>query len=389
MVMLLLQLLMLLPAGGGLSHPAAGTFEPRLAPSFTFSDDGDRESLLSSLTVHRSYIAGLPTNYSTTIHGGRYSRDQLLASIDGFISLLEQNISLQELSRQLLQHFTVIEARGRRGSGEMLVTGYYEPLFGGSLNSTPPYLYPLYQTPKNLVKQQDPPSGKMRVGRLDNHGRLLPFWTREEIEGSEKPLAGSELVYLRDPFEVFLLHIQGSGRIVLPDGTVRPVRFANHNGHAYHSIGKLLVDEGKMTLEESSIPAIRRYFSHHPFDLKRVLNHNPRYIFFTWGDDEVPKGSLGLPLTPGRSVAIDRRALPDTLFGWLETSVPVLDEQGKIIDRRSSRRFVVPQDSGAAIRGPGRVDLFLGSGADAATTAGTMKEKGKLLFFVKKETPDR
>ncbi len=200
----------------------------------------------------------------------------------------------------------------------------------------------------------------------------------------DNPLAGSELVYLRDPFDAFLLQVQGSGRIRLADGSVKSVRFAGHNGQEYNSIGKLLVDEGKLSRKEVSIPAIRRYLSEHPGERKRILDHNPRVVFFTWGDEGNPQGSLGQELTPGRSVAIDNHTLPTALFGYLASRKPVVDSDGSILCWKPLTRFVLPQDSGAAIRGAGRVDLFLGSGTYARTTAGHMQEPGTLYFLLAK-----
>ncbi|MFV0438540.1 MAG: MltA domain-containing protein [Desulfopila sp.] len=364
------------------------TFLSDPAPSFTFIDDGERQSLLAALANQRTYLAGLPKTYAISVNGSRSSREELLDSIDTFIALLNRQLNWRQLSEQLRQRFVIVAAKGRDGQGTMLVTGYYEPLLAGSLVSAPPYIHPLYRRPKTLVSRRDPVTGKAAVGRLTDRGQLRPFWSRAEIDGPGQPLAGDELVYLRDPFEAFLLHVQGSGRIVLPDATVKTVRFAGHNGHSYRSIGTLLVKEGKMTLAESSVPAIRRYLHEHPEDLRRVINANPRYIFFAWGGDEPIRGSQGSPLTAGRSVAIDRKVLPDGLFGWLETTMPIVNAQGRVIGHTLRRRFVVPQDSGAAIRGPGRVDLFLGSTADAAATAGSMKEKGKLFLFLKKKGSD-
>lgn len=378
-------LLILLLAACGISQstsPAATSVEREFP---VFLDDGDRESLLTSARIHTGYLGNLPKSHRTTINGIAYSRDQLLHSMKAFIALLQQDLEPEAFSRQLQEKFTIIQVSGRRdNNGEMLVTGYYEPLLAGSLQRRPPYIYPLYKVPNSLVTTQDSATGQRKVGKIGNNGKPVPFWTRADIDGAANPLKGHELVYLKDPLEAFLLHVQGSGRIVLPDGSQRSVRFASHNGHGYRSIGKLLVDEGKIPLAQSSIPTIREYLDHHPEELQRVLNHNPRYIFFSWGDAEPPNGSLGHPLTPGRSVAIDRKVLPHTLFGWLETSVPVLDKEGNIADWQMSRRFVLPQDSGAAIKGPGRVDLFWGNGPYAEAAAGSMKQKGRLYFFIKK-----
>lgn len=349
-----------------------------------YTDDGDSRELLQAASRHKQYLRGLSATRDITINGQPYSRAQLLDSLDAFMGLVEEELDPEVFTRRLLDEFTIVQAAGRNGqSGQMLITGYYEPLFAASRTPTPPYIYPLYRVPPSLVAKKE--GSTKRIMRREPTGTLSRFWTRAEIDSPARPLAGNELVYLRDPFEAFLLHIQGSGQVLFADGSRRPVRFAGHNGHNYRSIGKVLVDEGKMTLAESSIPAIRRYFEKNPGDRQRVLNENPRYIFFRWGNgDNGPRGSLGQPLTPGRSIAIDRKVLPDTLIGWLETKVPVVDAEGRIIKWRTSRRFVLPQDSGAAIKGAGRVDLFWGSGRQAAVAAGNMRQEGRLYFFIKK-----
>ena len=386
----LIQLLtILLTAACVMSQPSIqATAPPSHLPSFI--DDENRESLLLCAQIHTKYLKKLPKSHHTTIQGTRYSRDELIESMESFIDLVQQNLEPESFNKELQDNFTIFQADGRqKKNGEMLVTGYYEPMVEGSLKRHPPYLYPLYTKPKSLITAKDHKTGKKKAGRIGANGKIRPFWTRAEIDGTNQPLKGNELVYLKDPLEAFLLHVQGSGKVRLTDGSTRSIRFSAHNGHTYRSIGKVLVDEGKMTLKQSSIPAIRRYFKQHPEDEQRILNQNPRYIFFRWGSDTPPKGSLGHPLTAGRSIAIDRKSLPDTLPGWLETSIPIIDEHGEITDWKVSRRFVLPQDSGAAIKGPGKVDLFFGNGRIAQVAAGYMKQTGHLYFFIKNKAADK
>lgn len=350
-----------------------------------FMDNASRESLLGSARLHRSYLAQLPVSHSTRINGVSYPRNWLIASLDEFISLVETVDDADQLQRELAHSFDVYQSTGRRsGPGNtMLVTGYFEPVVEGSLTKTPSYRFPIYALPPSLVTRENIRTGQTEVGRIGRNGDFLPFWTRAEIEGSHV-LAGSELVYLGDPLSAFFLQIQGSGKIELPDGTTRSVRFAGHNGHAYRSIGKLLVDEGKLELRKSSAPRIKQYLIDHPQDQRRVLHHNPRVIFFDWGDDGPPKGSLGLPLTAGRSIAVDRTLLPTGVFYWMSSTLPILDEQGLVAAWVPDSRFVLPQDSGAAIEGAGRVDLFMGAGHYAKHAAGVMRQPGKLYLFMKK-----
>jgi len=264
----------------------------------------------------------------------------------------------------------------------MLVTGYYEPLFEGSLTKNPPYLTPLYTRPAELV-QRTGPDGKREMGRYDSEQHFTPFWTRKEIE-TKHHLAGNELVYLKDPFDAYLLHIQGSGKIAFPEGSIKSVGFAGTNGLTYKSIGKYLVDEKIMKLKDVNIPAIRDYLEQHPNEMLNLLHQNPRYIFFQWGDNKGPRGSSGEALTAGRSIAIDPQALPAGTIAYLKSEKPVLDSANNIIAWEPMERFVFPQDSGSAIKGTGRVDVFWGNGDYAETTANHMKHPGKLYFLVKK-----
>jgi membrane-bound lytic murein transglycosylase A len=276
----------------------------------------------------------------------------------------------------------VFQAAGRDGSpfGEMLVTGYYEPIFAGSLSPSAVFSSPLYTPPLELVVVDTTANGRT-LARRDSQGDLVPFWSRGEIDDNPSLLRGYELVYLADPFEVFLLHLQGSGRIRLPDQTIRSVHFAASNGLDYRSIGKLLVDQGKLSLEEATIPGIREYLNRYPQEQKPVLHHNPRYIFFRWGDDSGPRGSSGEILTPGRSVAVDRDILPVGTFGLVVTRLPIAkDDPG--LEPRPLSRIIFPQDTGAAIKGPGRIDIYFGSSTEAEEIAHRLKEPGELYFFV-------
>lgn len=349
------------------------------------TDDMDRASLLGCARLQKEYLEGLPPGHTATIDNIDYPLTWLKQSMAEFITILEETPDTLELNSRIRKEFLLYQAAGRsnRKNGEMLVTGYYEPLFDGSIQPKEPYIYPLYSTPKDLISQKDISTGARTIGRLDDKGAIHPYWTRSEIE-SGNLLAGQELVYLNNPFDAFLLHIQGSGRIKFADGSQKAVSFASHNGHTYRSIGKLLVDEGKLSLKDASIPTIRHYYETHPEEQRRILNHNPRYIFFTWGDDMPPRGSIGKPLTAGRSIAVDKTAFPVELPGWLITERPRVDADGQIIDWVPTRRFVLPQDSGAAIQGPGRVDLFWGNGIYAETAASHMKAKGALYFLIKK-----
>lgn len=356
---------------------------PRLSPMLY--DDGSRSSLTTVIKHQMDYLSKLPPDKHLYFADTSCSSEDLIDTLSTFSSMVEQNLSPIAFDTLLHQNFAIYQAAGRDNAShqEMLVTGYYEPLLQGSLKKEPPFVYPLYKPPADLVRFVDT-NGKKRHGRLSSQGTTLPYWTRADIEKTSV-LSGYELVYLKDKFDAFLLHIQGSGRIQLPDGSTRFLQYGANNGHPYTSIGRVLVDENKLSLAEVDIPAIQRYFDNNPEDMDRILHANERFIFFNWGKGDGPLGSSGEPLTPMRSIAIDPESLPMGSIGYLITRKPVLNKENKVVDWKILHRFVFPQDSGSAIQGPGRVDFFWGNSQYAEMAAGRMKEKGKLYFLIKKE----
>lgn len=352
------------------------------APYFT--DDMSVSSLRAAAENSLAYLRKLPPDRTFT-YDRDYSAAWLMESLETFITIMENAKTMAELNREISEQFTIYQT-GPAGlfgrGGRLLVTGYYEPFFEASLSRRPPYIYPLYRIPPDLVSRPAPDSGR-NIGRLEND-RLTPYWSRAEIE-SRNLLAGHELVYLADPVDAFVLHVQGSGKVRLRDGSVRGVHYAAANGRKYSSIGKLLVDEGKIELAEASLPRIRQYMAAHPEEIERILHHNESFIFFKWGKAGGLVGSLGETLTPGRSVAADREIFPPGALAFLQTEKPVVEVTGRTVGWEPMSRFVLIQDSGSAIKGVGRLDLFWGGGVYARTVAGLMKQPGKLFFLVKKE----
>lgn len=353
-----------------------------------FFDDMDIESLIKCAQHQADFLEKQNPRTKIIFGAEQYDTAWLLLSIQELLRHLQKKPDSKELNRFLHEKYLVYQAGGRpkQQGRRMLVTGYYEPVFSGSLTREAPFVYPIYSLPKSLVVLPGKKGGSSKAGRYDRDNRFVPFWTRAEIEQNNL-LQGEELAFLADPFDAFLLHVQGSGRIKLPDHSIRSVRFAGSNGLEYRSIGKLLVDEKIMTLAEVTVPSIRAYLENNPAQQQRILQHNPRYIFFSWGDALAPRGSSGERLTPGRSIAMDASALPGGTIGYLVSRRPVNTPDGNICSWKTLSRFVFPQDSGAAIKGTGRVDLFWGSGDYAELAANNMKEEGQLYFLVKKGYP--
>jgi membrane-bound lytic murein transglycosylase A len=265
-----------------------------------------------------------------------------------------------------------------------LFTGYHEPLLFGSRTRTARFRYPLYRRPDDLVEVDAMTStagGGKQFGRLAN-GQVAPYFSREDID-AKGVLNGKryELLWVDDPVSLFFLHIQGSGQVMLPDGSRVRVGYAASNGRPYRSIGKVLLEQGKLGPGEATTQAIRRYLQAHPDEQNALLFANPRYIFFQFVSTEGPRGSLGVPLTPGRSVATDPSLYPAGALSFIRTKKPTVDAGGQVSWKAFSR-FVLLQDTGAAITGWRRADLFWG--ADAEGEAGLMAQEGEMYLIVKR-----
>lgn len=269
-----------------------------------------------------------------------------------------------------------------QGSSQGLITGYYEPLLRGSRLRESASQVPLYARPPDLLvidlADVEPRLAGMRLrGRLQGN-RVVPYYSRAEID-TRAPLAGHELLWVDDPVDAFFLEIQGSGRVQLRDASIVRVGYAEQNGHPYRAIGRTLIDQGALPAQAVTAPSIRDWLRSNPEQARAVMHSNPSVVFFrelpsALNDPQAgPPGSLGVPLTAERSVAIDRRVVPLGSLLWLDTVHPV---QG-----RAWQRAVLGQDTGGAIIGTVRADVFWGFGPQAERAAGTMKHSGRLWLL--------
>ena len=295
------------------------------------------------------------------------------------------------------------EARGRlerllrpwlvtdRGTAEGLFTGYFEPLLAGARAPDPVNRHPLYRRPPDLVTVElgrfDPTLVGRRIAGRVEQGRLVPYASRAEIDAGALAGRGLELAWVADPVALFFLHVQGSGRIELAEGGWMRVGYADQNGHPYRAIGRDLVEMGALPREAVSMQSIQAWLRAHPERTFELLHKNPSYVFFRELPAEAgapgPPGAQGVPLTPGRSLAVDRRFLPLGVPLWLDTTAPLPEGE------RPLRRLVVAQDTGGAIRGPVRGDLFWGAGPEAEHTAGQMRSRGRYWVFLPRDLDPR
>jgi membrane-bound lytic murein transglycosylase A len=277
-------------------------------------------------------------------------------------------------------HFTPFQLVNVDGSEEGLATGYYEPLLRGSRKPSARYRHPVYGVPDDLLvidlAEVYPELKGMRLrGRLEGR-RVVPYYDRAQIEQGRAALAGKEIAWVEDPVELFFLHIQGSGRIALEDGQTIRVGYAEQNGHPYRSIGRLLVERGELPLEKASMQGIQGWARENPQRLQELLNANASYVFFRElpADLPGPLGTLGVPLTPHRSVAVDARFVPLGAPVYLATSWPLTS--------RPLNRLMLAQDTGGAIRGAVRADYFWGFGEEAAREAGRMRQRLRMWVLL-------
>ncbi len=253
-----------------------------------------------------------------------------------------------------------------------LVTGYYEPEVPGALAPGGAYAVPILARPRDLVQARpSSPGAAAPVGRLQD-GRLVPYWTRQELEAGRAGYAARPLLWLQDPADLFLLQVQGAGRVRLADGTVVRVAYDGKNGRPYTPLGRVLVQQGALAENAVSLQSVRAWLAAHPDQARAVMDRNDDYVFFrvVLGADagDGPPGALGVDLVPGRAAAIDRLALPLGVPLFLDTTDPV--------DGAPWRRLLLAQDLGSDIVGPARADVFLGAGRAAEQRAARMHQGG-------------
>jgi len=353
-----------------------------------FSDDLDRNSMIRSLEQNLEYLRKKKPDYCFQYGPDSFTNQQVINTQRYFLQLLKKIEDGTELDRHIRKHFKVYRAKGRGWNRRVLFTGYFEPIFEGSLTPDEAYKYPIYGRPKDLIKIDlsqfnEKFEGQSITARIEGQN-VLPYFNRQQID-VERSLSGRglELAWLKDPLDVAFLQIQGSGRIKLPDGQTILVGYHISNGRPYHSIGKYMMDNDLLSKEQMSMQGIRQYLSNNPRLTQEVLSHNPSYVFFR-KLEEGPLGNIGVPLTPGRSLALDSRLFPRGALCFITTQKPVLNQKGEITEWVKFSRFMVNQDTGGAIKGAGRADIFWGSGPYAETAAGHMQHEGRLYILIKK-----
>jgi membrane-bound lytic murein transglycosylase A len=378
------------PDRPGVTPPVLTLADARHLPEF--ADDMDYDGIETAINQSLTYLSRVPEDRRFRFGPMEYDKPHMTRSLELFRDFVATRPNREQLNQFIRQYYLVYRSIGRPPDDNVLFTGYFEPLYPGSLTPSPDYPIPVYGLPEDLVTVKlgdfSPDwAGKRIVGHVEEH-RLVPYYTREEIQrdGALREKA-PVIAWMRDPVDLYFIQVQGSGRLQTPDGQKVSILYAAQNGHSADLVGRHLIRENKVPVEEMSMQRIRRYFREHPEDTERLLNLDPSFVFFRIGSTG-PLGNLGVEVTPGRSIATDRRIFPSGALAYVDTRKPLVSGKRVIGQWVPLKRFVLNQDTGGAIKGPGRADLFWGSGAYAETAAGHLKHPGDLYFLVlKPETP--
>ncbi len=373
-------ILVLLTAGSASGQIKEGAFP-------VFKDDLDRDSLRRAINRSLEYLSKIPPDHPVGELPRKFTAQEVKESLLSFTEILDSLDRPSDLTEMIRDRFDVYAPLGDPGA-DVLFSGYYAPVIEGRLNESPEFRFPIYGKPKDLIEGEMVTLKPQRrvdkvVGRLDGE-QWLPYFSRREIDGlGSLKDKGCEIAWVKDPIDLFFLHIQGSGLLRLEDGRILNLNYDASNGRPYRSIGRILVDEGKIPAEELSMQRLRRYLTDHPEERDSLFDQNESYVFFRVVKNG-PVGSLEVPLTPGRSIATDPVFYPKGALAFMFAYRPVVDSAGNLIGWEPFSRFVLNQDAGGAIRGPKRVDLYFGSGDKAAQRAGYMRSFGRLYFLLKK-----
>lgn len=334
---------------------------------------GDQIALLKSIDNSLRYLSSPQAikDYQKYPISG-VTRDRVIRSLTRFRELVRTSRNAAELWAAVQKEFVFYQSIGRDGLGNVLFTAYYEPLYDASRTPTAEYRYPIYRLPPNLKSWSKP------------HPTREQLEGKDGLQGSKGKLKGLELFWLRDRFDAYLIHIQGSAKLRLTDGKITTVGYAGNTAYNYSSIGKALADDGKLPLENLTMPVILQYFQENPQELDNYLPRDRSFVFFQENYGRPATGSISVPLTADRSIATDKSIMPPGALALIHAPFPYPDANQKL-EFRTGSRYVLDQDAGGAIKGAGRVDYFMGTGKVAGERAGMTVSNGYLYYLLLKQ----
>jgi membrane-bound lytic murein transglycosylase A len=355
-----------------------------------------KKDLIKAANKGLAYFEGYTGPKFIRVADRDYGVGQLQASLLELIKIAKTSTTPEGFNALIRETFDVFQSVGNDGKGTVVFSSYYQPLLAASRKKAAPYLYPLYKRPADMLVVDLAAFGKSNgadalIGRVGKDKRVVPYFTRDEID-SHKALAGKglEVAWLKDKFDVLDIHIQGSGILKFPDGKEMLAKFAATNAQPFNSVGQMLIKAGTFTKEEINRDKIRQYFKDHPEGADWILSANPRFTFFdlvALPADGEPFGGTNQSLVPSRSVACDPAVMPLGALLFFTTVSPQADKDGKVLGKFPNARFAVCLDTGGAIKGPGRIDIYVGHGKQATAMAPLQWDDGKLYLLVKKVPP--
>lgn len=358
---------------GGVGSDLLGTDEQIFDRQvWGITQSGDKAALLTAIDNSLQYLqtGQAMTAYRNYPIAG-ITRDRVQRSLKRFREVVITSRSSQELQAVVQREFLYYQTVGRDNQGTVAFTGYFEPTYQASRVPTAEFRYPLFRLPPNFPQWARP------------HPTRLQLEGPDGLQGNKGKLRGLEFVWLRDRLEAFLIHVQGSARLQLANGNEMTVGYAGKTDHPYTGIGRELVKEGKLQLAELTLPAVIAYFRATPTEMNRYLPRNRSFVFFRETNGVLPTGSLGVPVTAERSIATDKSLMPPGALALIWTTIPTVNSGGKLEQTKVSR-YVLDQDTGSAIKGPGRVDIFMGTGNQAGDRAGLLNSTGQLYYLLLK-----
>ncbi|MHC5762815.1 murein transglycosylase A [Nostoc sp.] len=334
---------------------------------------GDRNALLASIDNSLLYLTkgeaiAAYQNYPVK----EITLDRVRRSLLRFRQLVVSSKSPAQLQAAVRREFVFYQSVGNDGKGTVKFTAYYEPVYTASRVRTSVYKYPLYRLPPDFSQWTKP------------HPKRIDLEGKDGLKGNKSKLRGLELLWFRDRFDAYMVHIQGSAQIKLTNGKTTSVGYAGGTDYPWTSIGKELAKDGKLPLSGLTMPRMISYFRGKPQELNNYLPRWERFIFFQETGGTGARGSIHVPVTAERSIATDKSLMPPGALALIYNSFPYPASGGKL-ENRTVSRFVLDQDTGSAIKGPGRVDYFMGSGKLAGDRAGITGGNGSLYYLLLKE----
>lgn len=365
--------------------PTAPIFEKVSMESLSLDDDMPAESLIAAVDESLKAVARKNNSAGFVFGDMTVSSAQIAETLSRLREIFAGEPDPVKRKRIIAEEFDAY-ARAETG-GPVAITGYYQPVLKASRTKRDEFKWPIYRLPDDLVTADlglfhSDLKGRKITGRVENK-KILPYHDRAAIDGggalADKGLA---IAWVADPFDLFILHVQGSGVAQFEDGSSIYVNYSAANGHAYQSVGRILVETGEIPKEAQSINTIKKWLYNHPDKVGWLLHQNKSYVFFREMGDG-PFGSTGAKLVSGRSAAFDPAFFPEGATAWMVVNLPEIVD-GEALGYKKTARFVFNHDRGGAIKGPGRADLFVGQGKAAGDMAGYMKQDGSVFFLIKK-----